>query len=175
MIPPVRRGRFMQNILNYIDGKWVEPKGALTVEVINPATGELLARTPLGGPEEVNAAAEAAAQALPSWRRTPPQERVQYLFKLRDLLKSNLDEISRTITNECGKTFEEAKAEMTRAIENVEIACGIPMMIKGEISEDIAPGIDELMLRPVQFPGYDPILVPAIRNRLWEYIYYQTF
>jgi malonate-semialdehyde dehydrogenase (acetylating)/methylmalonate-semialdehyde dehydrogenase len=156
----------MQNILNYIDGKWVEPKGALTVEVINPATGELLARTPLGGPEEVNAAAEAAAQALPSWRRTPPQERVQYLFKLRDLLKSNLDEISRTITNECGKTFEEAKAEMTRAIENVEIACGIPMMIKGEISEDIAPGIDELMLRqpvgvcaticPFNFPGMIP-------------------
>ncbi len=81
-------------------------------------------------------------------------------------MKSNLDEISRTITNECGKTFEEAKAEMMRAIENVEIACGIPMMAKGEISEDIAPGIDEIMIRqpvgvcaticPFNFPGMIP-------------------
>ncbi len=81
-------------------------------------------------------------------------------------MKSNLDEISRTITNECGKTFDEAKAEMIRAIENVEIACGIPLMAKGEFSEDIAAGIDEMMVRqpvgvcaticPFNFPGMIP-------------------
>jgi malonate-semialdehyde dehydrogenase (acetylating)/methylmalonate-semialdehyde dehydrogenase len=81
-------------------------------------------------------------------------------------MKANMDEISRTITNECGKTFDEAKAEMVRAIENVEVACGMPMMMKGEISEDIAPGIDEIMLRqpvgvcatiaPFNFPGMIP-------------------
>jgi malonate-semialdehyde dehydrogenase (acetylating)/methylmalonate-semialdehyde dehydrogenase len=153
-------------ILNYINGEWIEPKATVTYDVVNPATGELLARTPLGGSDDVDAAAKAAGAALPAWRRTPAQERIQYLFKLRELLKANVDEITRTITNECGKTFEEAKAEMARAIENVEIACGIPMMAKGEISEDIAPGIDEMMLRqpvgvcaticPFNFPGMIP-------------------
>jgi malonate-semialdehyde dehydrogenase (acetylating)/methylmalonate-semialdehyde dehydrogenase len=156
----------MMKILNFIDGEWIEPIIPKTIEVVNPATGELLAQTPVCGSDEVNVAANAAAQALPGWRGTPAQERIQYLFKLRDLMKSNLDEISRIITNECGKTFEESKAEMVRAIENVEIACGIPMMMKGEISEDIAPGIDELMLRqpvgvcaticPFNFPGMIP-------------------
>ncbi len=153
----------MQKILNYINGQWVESKTAETLEVINPATAELLARTPLGRREEVEAAASAAAQAYPDWRRTPVQDRVQVLFKLRDLLKANLDEIARTITNEAGKTFEESKAEMVRAIENVEVACGMPMLAKGEVVEDIAPGIDEIMLRqplgvcatvaPFNFPG----------------------
>jgi malonate-semialdehyde dehydrogenase (acetylating)/methylmalonate-semialdehyde dehydrogenase len=153
----------MQKILNYINGEWIEPSVSEYVDVINPATGAVIARTPLSWGADVEAAAKAAAEALPAWRRTPAQERVQYLFKLRDLLRSSNDEIARTITNECGKTFEEAKAEMVRAFENVEVACGIPMMAKGEISEDIAPGIDEIMLRqpvgvcatiaPFNFPG----------------------
>ncbi len=153
----------MQKILNYINNEWVEPVVSEYVDVINPGIGEVIARTPLCGASVVELAAQAAAQALPAWRRTPAQERIQYLFKLRDLLKSHNDEIARTITLECGKTFEESKAEMVRAIENVEVACGIPMMSKGEISEDIAPGIDEIMLRqpvgvcatiaPFNFPG----------------------
>ena len=92
-------------------------------------------------------AAKAAAKAFPSWRQTPVQDRIQYLFRLRDLLKENHDEISRVITKECGKTFGESKAEMVRAIENLEVACGMPMMMKGDVSEDISPGIDEIMLR----------------------------
>jgi malonate-semialdehyde dehydrogenase (acetylating)/methylmalonate-semialdehyde dehydrogenase len=153
----------METIKNYINGEWREPVVAQYSEVINPATGEVIARTPLCGAAEINAAVQAAADALPAWRRTPAQDRILYLFKLRDLLKANLDEIGRTITDESGKTFDEAKAEMVRAIENVEVACGIPMMMKGEIAEDIAPGIDELMIRqpvgvvaticPFNFPG----------------------
>ena len=153
----------MQKILNYINGEWIEPKVKEYFDVINPATGELMARTPLCGAEPVDAAAKAAAAALPDWRRTPVQERVQYLFKLRDLMRANGDEIARLITNEAGKTFEESKAEMVRAYENIEVACGMPMMAKGEIVEDIAPGIDEIMLRqpvgvcatvaPFNFPG----------------------
>ena len=153
----------MEKILNYINGEWIDPNVSEYVDVINPATGAVIARTPLCHASDIEAAAQAAAEALPAWRRTPAQERIQYLFKLRDLLKANNDEIARTITIECGKTFEESKAEMVRAIENVEVACGIPMMSKGEISEDIAPGIDEIMLRqpvgvcatiaPFNFPG----------------------
>jgi malonate-semialdehyde dehydrogenase (acetylating)/methylmalonate-semialdehyde dehydrogenase len=156
----------MDNILNYIDGEWVSPKALDYVDVVNPAFGTVIARTPLCGPAEVGVASEAASKALPGWRRTPAQDRVQFLFKLRDLLKVNIDEIARLITNECGKTFAESKAEMVRAIENVEVACGIPMLSKGEISEDIAPGIDEIMLRqpvgvcatiaPFNFPGMIP-------------------
>jgi len=153
----------MQKILNYINGEWIEPKVKEYFDVVNPATGELMARTPLCGFGEVDSAAKAAAAAFPGWRRTSVQDRIQYLFKLRDLLKANMEEISRTITNEAGKTFEESKAELVRAIENVEVACGMPMMSKGEIIEDIAPGLDEIMLRqpvgvcatvaPFNFPG----------------------
>ena len=96
-------------------------------------------------------------------RRTPATERIQYLFKLKYLLDEGIDEISRTITMECGKTFDEARAEMRRAIENVEVAIGTPIMMQGYNNEDIAPGIDEMMIRqpvgvcaaiaPFNFPG----------------------
>ncbi|RPI92555.1 MAG: CoA-acylating methylmalonate-semialdehyde dehydrogenase [Chloroflexi bacterium] len=150
-------------ILNYINGEWIKPDVKECFEVINPATGVVIAKTPLGGKADVDAATRAASAAFPAWRQTPVQDRVQYLFKLRDLLRANGDEIAKLITNECGKTFEEAKAEMVRAYENVEVACGMPMMMKGELVEDIAPGIDELMIRqplgvcatiaPFNFPG----------------------
>src|SRR5215208_5347695 len=150
-------------ILNYINGEWTRPDTLDYFDVINPATGQVVAKTPLSGKDVVDAAAKAASAAFPAWRRTPVQDRVQYLFKLRDLLRANGDEIAKLITNECGKTFEEAKAEMIRAYENVEVACGMPMMMKGELVEDIAPGIDELMIRqplgvcatiaPFNFPG----------------------
>jgi malonate-semialdehyde dehydrogenase (acetylating)/methylmalonate-semialdehyde dehydrogenase len=150
-------------ILNYINGEWRKSAGVEWLDVVNPATGQVIAQTPLGSKVDVDAVAQAASDAFPAWRRTPVQDRVQYLFKLRDLLKANHDEIARTITNECGKTFEEARAEMVRAIENVEVACGMPHLMKGELVEDIAPGIDELMIRqplgvcatiaPFNFPG----------------------
>lgn len=153
-------------ILNYVNGEWLKPQAVDYVDILNPATGVVLARTPLSLAADVDAAASAAAAALPGWRRVPAQERVQYLFRLKFLLEEHLDEITRTIVNECGKTYDEAKAEMRRAIENVEVACGIPMLSKGEISEDIAPGIDEIMLRqplgvcatiaPFNFPGMIP-------------------
>src|ERR1700691_6058710 len=132
-------------------------------DVVNPATGETLAQVPLAEAAEVNQAIEAAAAAFPEWRRTAPGERVQYLFKLKMLLEDHLDEIGRIITQENGKTFTEAKAEMRRAIENVEVACGIPMMMQGYNLEDVARGIDEMMIRqplgvtaaivPFNFPG----------------------
>jgi malonate-semialdehyde dehydrogenase (acetylating)/methylmalonate-semialdehyde dehydrogenase len=153
-------------ILNYINGEWIKPTAMEDVAVINPATGQVIAKTPLCGRDEVDAAAKAAGEAFPGWRRTAVQDRVQFLFRLRELMKSNLDEISKLITNECGKTFEESRAEMVRAIENVEVACGMPHLGKGEFVEDIAPGLDEIMIRqpvgvcatiaPFNFPGMIP-------------------
>jgi malonate-semialdehyde dehydrogenase (acetylating)/methylmalonate-semialdehyde dehydrogenase len=154
------------DILNYINGEWTKPTTAEYFDVINPATGQVIAKTPLGTKADVESAAKAASEAFNGWRRTPVNDRVQYLFKLRDLMRSNHDEIGKLITEECGKTFEEAKAEMVRAFENIEVACGMPHMGKGEFVEDIAPGIDEIMIRqpvgvcatiaPFNFPGMIP-------------------
>jgi len=151
---------------NYINGQWLTSSATEYLDVINPATAEILARVPLSPASEVNQAAEAAAAAFVSWRRTPATERVQYLFKLKNLLEENFADLARTITQECGKTLAESQGEMRRAIENVEIACGIPMMMQGTNLEDIARGIDEMMIRqplgvaavicPFNFPGMIP-------------------
>ncbi|HEY5730526.1 MAG TPA: CoA-acylating methylmalonate-semialdehyde dehydrogenase [Anaerolineales bacterium] len=153
-------------ILNYINGEWVKPDTQEYIDVINPATGQVIAKTPLSTKADVDSAAKAASEAFQGWRKTPVNDRVQYLFKLRDLMRTNHDEIAKLITDECGKTFEEAKAEMVRAFENIEVACGMPMMVKGDFVEDIASGIDEIMIRqpvgvcatiaPFNFPGMIP-------------------
>jgi malonate-semialdehyde dehydrogenase (acetylating)/methylmalonate-semialdehyde dehydrogenase len=132
---------------NYVNGAWRTSTATEFVEVINPATAEVLTNTPLSTRADVDAAVQAAAEAFPAWRRTPPGERIQYLFKLKNLLEEHIDELARLITLENGKTFGEAKAELRRGIENVEVACGIPMMIQGYNLEDVTPGVDEMMIR----------------------------
>lgn len=153
----------MGKLKNYINGAWVESSASEYLDVHNPATGEVLGQVPLSPAADVAAAAEAAAEAQKSWRRVPAGQRIQYLFKMKQILDEHFEEIAQIITKECGKTIGESRGEMTRAIENVEVACGIPMMMQGDISEDIASGIDELMIRqplgvaaavvPFNFPG----------------------
>ncbi|MGA8074638.1 MAG: CoA-acylating methylmalonate-semialdehyde dehydrogenase, partial [Candidatus Acidiferrales bacterium] len=135
-------------------------------QIINPATQESLAELPLSTTDDVASAVEAAAAAFPNWRRTPPEERIQPLFKLKQLLEDHLDELCRIITKENGKTLGESRGEMRRAIENVEVACGIPILMQGYNLEDVARGIDETMIRqplgvvaaiaPFNFPGMIP-------------------
>ncbi|BAU42815.1 CoA-acylating methylmalonate-semialdehyde dehydrogenase [Leptolyngbya sp. O-77] len=155
-----------EQLQNYINGQWCASAATEYLDVVNPATCEVLAKVPLSPAHEVDDAAQAAAAAFQTWRRVPAGDRIQYLFKLKTLLEENLDDLSRTITLECGKIYAEAKAEMQRAIENVEVACGIPMLMQGDVSEDIARGIDEFMIRqplgvcaaiaPFNFPGMIP-------------------
>src|SRR6266516_4857466 len=152
---------------NYVNGSWRRAATTEYLDVLNPATAEVLARTPLSTRADVDAAVQAAAAAFPAWRRTPPGERVQYLFKLKNLLEENFEELARIITVENGKTFAEAKAELRRGIENVEVACGIPILMQGYNLEDVARGIDELMFRqplggvaiitPFNFPSMIPM------------------
>src|SRR5438094_3669339 len=134
-------------IPHFIAGEWVNSKSTEWQDLVNPATHAPLGKVPLADVAEVNAAIEAAATAFPEWRRTPAEDRIQPLFKLKMLLEEHLDDFGRIITQENGKTFVEAKAEMRRAIENVEVACGIPMMMQGYNLEDVARGIDETMIR----------------------------
>lgn len=136
-----------QFLKNYIDGSWKNSQATEALEVLNPATTEVLAQVPLSPALDVQEATRAASVAFESWRRTPAGERIQYLFKLKALLEERFEEISRIITMESGKTLEESRGETRRAIENVEVACGIPTMMQGQNLEDIAPGIDELMIR----------------------------
>jgi malonate-semialdehyde dehydrogenase (acetylating)/methylmalonate-semialdehyde dehydrogenase len=153
-------------LTNFIDGRWTDSPSTDLRDIVNPATGEVLAQAPLADANEVNQAIESAAAAFPEWRRTPPEDRIQPLFKLKMLLEEHIEDIARIITQENGKTFAEAKAEMRRGIENVEVACGIPMMMQGYNLEDVARGIDEMMIRqplgvvaaitPFNFPGMIP-------------------
>jgi malonate-semialdehyde dehydrogenase (acetylating)/methylmalonate-semialdehyde dehydrogenase len=155
-----------QELQNYINGGWRLSSATEFVDVVNPATTEVLARTPISTPVDVDAAVQAAAAAFPAWRRTPPGERIQYLFKLKTLLEEHIDELAAITTRENGKTFGESKAEIRRGIENVEVACGIPMMMQGHVLEDVTPGVDEMQIRqplgvvaaitPFNFPGMIP-------------------
>jgi malonate-semialdehyde dehydrogenase (acetylating)/methylmalonate-semialdehyde dehydrogenase len=151
---------------NYINGQWLPASGTDHLNVFNPATTEILATVPLSSAAAIDQAAQAAQEAFRLWRRTPPTDRVQPLFKLRSLLEANLEDLARTITQESGKTLAESRAELRRAIENVEVACGIPMMMQGTTLEDIARGIDEALIRqplgvaaviaPFNFPAMIP-------------------
>ena len=153
-------------ILNYFGGTWHKSAATEFVNVTNPATGEVIARTPISSKSDVDAAVQSAAEAFPAWRRTPAGERIQYLFKLKVLLEDHIDELARIITLENGKTFAEAKAELRRGVENVEVACGIPTMMQGYNLEDITPGVDEMLIRqplgvvaaivPFNFPAMIP-------------------
>jgi malonate-semialdehyde dehydrogenase (acetylating)/methylmalonate-semialdehyde dehydrogenase len=151
---------------NFIDGGWRTSSASDALSVINPASTAVLAEVPLSPAMDVNQAVEIAERAFFAWRRTPVVERVQPLFKLKTLLEQNRDDLALSITNECGKTLAESKAEMLRAVENVETACGMPIMMQGTNTEDIASGIDEHMIRqplgvaaaivPFNFPGMIP-------------------
>ena len=132
---------------NYINGEWRRSNASEFLQVINPATAEAIAQVPMGGEDDVAAAVEAASGAFPGWRTTPPEERIQFLFKLKQSMEEHFEEIGRLITMENGKTLTEAKAEVRRGIENVEVACGITTLMQGYNLEDVARGIDETMIR----------------------------
>ncbi|MEI6391797.1 MAG: CoA-acylating methylmalonate-semialdehyde dehydrogenase [Verrucomicrobiota bacterium] len=155
-----------ERLLNFINGNWQPSDAGEVLKVLNPASAAVLAEVPLSPAIEVDRAVEAALKAFDGWRRTPAGERIQPLFRLKTLLEENLDRLARTITDECGKTYSEATGELRRAIENVEVACGIPALMQGRNNEDIAPGIDEHLFRqplgvvaavtPFNFPAMIP-------------------
>jgi malonate-semialdehyde dehydrogenase (acetylating)/methylmalonate-semialdehyde dehydrogenase len=151
---------------NYINGQWVESKGSSYLDVVNPATGQSIAKVPAGSSEDVRDAAVSANEAYKAWRNTPATQRVQYLFKMKQILEANADELAEICTRECGKTIVESKGEIIRAIENLEVACGIPTLLQSPFSEDIATGVDEFVIRqPLGIgasisPFNFPIMIP---------------
>src|SRR5690349_5412162 len=129
--------RVVEKVRNYIGGQWHESDATDWLDVLNPATAQVIGRVPMTTAAEVSRAVEVASEAFPGWRRTPAPDRIQYLFKLKMLLEESVDELARIITDECGKTYNESVGEIRRGIENVETACGIPVLMQGTNNEDI--------------------------------------
>jgi malonate-semialdehyde dehydrogenase (acetylating)/methylmalonate-semialdehyde dehydrogenase len=156
----------IKTVKNYINGKFVEAENSGYIDVENPSTGEILAKTPLSTRAEVERAIDAAAAAYKTWSKTPVSRRVQPLYKLVDLLKENEDTIARTLSEEMGKSLPDAHAEIKRSLENCEVACGMPVLLQGDkligSSFDIDGEVLNLplgvfaMIAPFNFPAMVP-------------------
>jgi len=152
---------------NYVNGVWVASKSDRIRSVLNPATNEVIAEVPMSSAAEVDRAVLAAQDAFYEWRTTPPYTRARAMFKFKNLMEEHFEELSRLVVIENGKTIDEARAEVRRAIENVELAAGIPTQMMGYNLEDVAQGIDETALRqpigvcasinPFNFPAMVPL------------------
>src|ERR1700693_2828747 len=157
----------MADIQHFIDGKRAEAKSGRWGDVFNPATGEKIRRVALAAAAEVDAAVQAAAKAFPGWAATPPLTRARVLFKFLELMNREQDNLARMISEEHGKVFSDAQGEITRGVEVVEFACGIPHLLKGEFTEQVGRGIDSWSVRqplgvcagitPFNFPAMVPM------------------
>lgn len=151
-------------VKNYINGQWVDSTGTETVDINNPANKQVIGKTPLGTKTDVDAAVDAAKEAFKTWRQTPVIDRVQVLFRFKMLLEDHAEELARIITLENGKILPEARGDVRRGIQMVEVACGMPSLLKGEQAEDIASGIDCHTIRQPMgvFAGITPFNFPAM-------------
>jgi malonate-semialdehyde dehydrogenase (acetylating)/methylmalonate-semialdehyde dehydrogenase len=155
-----------QKLTHFINGKPHAGDGKRWGDIFNPATGEIVAQVPLAGTADVNAALKAATAALPGWADTTPLRRARVMFKFKELLEKNADEIAALITREHGKVLSDAKGELTRGIEVVEFACGIPHLLKGEYSDQVGGGVDSWSTRQAVgvcagiTPFNFPVMVP---------------
>ncbi len=170
--PVHQTGTSVTPISNFIAGQWVTASSSESLPVLNPALGDLLGRVPLSTPQDVGAAVDAARNAFPGWRETPPVERARVMFRLKALLETHLDELAESLAREHGKVLVECRGEIRRGIENVEHACGIPTLMMGSTLEDVAQGIDcETIRQPLGvFAGITPYNFP-IMIPLWFWPY----
>jgi malonate-semialdehyde dehydrogenase (acetylating)/methylmalonate-semialdehyde dehydrogenase len=157
----------LREITHWIGGKKVRGTSGRTSKVFNPATGKVQAIVPLANRAELNAAVESCKAASLSWAEQPPLRRARVLFRFRELFEEHLDEIAAIITSEHGKVLSDAKGEATRGLEVVEFATGIPQLLKGEFSEQVATAVDSWSMRqplgvvagitPFNFPAMVPM------------------
>jgi len=153
-------------ISNYINGRWVEAENTGYLDVENPSNGDVIAQVPLSTKAEVNRAVQAAFSAFSKWSETPVARRVKYLYKFLDLVYQNEEKIARTLVKEMGKSIPDARAEIKRLVENVEVACGMPVLQQGDkvigSSFDIDGEVIRLpigvfaMIAPFNFPAMVP-------------------
>ncbi|HKH77081.1 MAG TPA: CoA-acylating methylmalonate-semialdehyde dehydrogenase, partial [Rubrobacteraceae bacterium] len=156
-----------REVRNLIGGSWEEANGRQTEPVYDPATGEVVAETPLSTAEDLDRAVKKAAEAFPGWAATPVGERARILFRSKALLEEHFEELRDLVTLENGKDAKDAGGEVRRGIEVVEFACGMPTLLMGESVRDVARGIDNVSYRyplgvvaaitPFNFPCMVPL------------------
>jgi len=157
----------MNLIEHFINGKIAKGSSKKTSKVFNPATGEQTSEVNLASKNDVDLAVQKAKQAFTDWGRKPPAQRARVIFKFKELIEKNLDEITRLIVSEHGKVYEDAKGSLTRGLEVVEFVCGIPHLLKGEFTENVATDVDSWSIRqplgvcagitPFNFPAMVPM------------------
>ena len=157
----------MKNIEHFVGGKLFNGGSKRTGKVFNPATGEQTAEVKLANTNDVNEAVANAKKAFESWANKPPLQRARVMFKFKELIEKNSDELTKIIVAEHGKVYEDARGSLTRGLEVVEFACGIPQMLKGEFTENVGSNIDSWSIRqplgvcagitPFNFPAMVPM------------------
>ena len=157
----------MNSIEHFIDGKTLKGSSKRTAKVFNPATGDVSSNVNLASSADLNKAVEAAKKAFPSWSQKTPLFRARILFKFKELIEKNYDELTKIIVSEHGKVYEDAKGSLTRGLEVVEFACGIPQLLKGEFTENVGTNVDSWSMRqplgvcagitPFNFPAMVPM------------------
>jgi len=157
----------MKNIFNFVDGKEFKGDSKRTSDVFNPATGEVEAKVSLASKNDFDIAVKNANEAFKEWSLTPPITRARILFKYKELIEKNSDELTKLIVAEHGKVYDDAKGSLTRGLEVVEFACGIPHLLKGEFTENVGKGVDSWSMRqplgvcagitPFNFPAMVPM------------------
>ncbi len=167
MLNPAELPSALPLVSHWIAGHAVARSDSRTGNVFNPTTGAICARVPFASDEEVDAAVAAARDAYRSWAATPAPRRARVLFRFKELVETNADELARLISREHGKTVSDAHGELARGLEVVEFACGIPHLLKGEFSENVGTGVDAFSVRqplgvvagitPFNFPAMVPM------------------
>ena len=157
----------MRTIEHFVDGKSFSGESKRFGKVFNPATGEQSAEVKLANKEDVNTAVANAQKAFESWSNKPPLQRARVMFKFKELIEKNSDELTKIIVSEHGKVYEDARGSLTRGLEVVEYACGIPQMLKGEFTENVGSNVDSWSIRqplgvcagitPFNFPAMVPM------------------
>jgi len=157
----------MNLIEHFINGKITKGSSINTSKVFNPATGEQSAEVNLASKVDVDQVVQKAKQAFADWSRKPPAQRARIIFKFKELIEKNSDELIKLIVSEHGKVYEDAKGSLTRGLEVVEFACGIPHLLKGEFTENVGTDVDSWSVRqplgvcagitPFNFPAMVPM------------------
>ncbi len=160
----------MQTLAHLVKGAAWNGSGSRTGKVYNPSTGEVSRQVILATGDDVNEVVTIAHDAFKGWSTTPPAKRAQIMFKFRELLNRHMDELAQLLSAEHGKTIADAKGEISRGIEVIEFTCGIPQLLKGEYSEQVANGVDSYSTRQAigVVAGITPFNFPAMVP-LWMY------
>src|SRR5205809_2338149 len=147
----------------WIGGRAMQPTTTRYGEVTNPATGEVIRHVPFANATDVDAAVQVADRAFPAWRASPPLRRARVMMRFRDLLDQHKKDLARVVTQEHGKTLADAEGSLTRGLEVVEFATGIPHLLKGEYSDAVGTDVDSHSLRqpPGVCVGITPLTFPA--------------